>query len=92
MSEQQQTELWKESSGYFSTMKMEAAGYYGTLVTIYQTTRRHSRRSLVSNEMSRLAPVEHHSIVLVEYLVATVHGKLRSGRAGPFVKVEGCCD
>jgi hypothetical protein len=28
----------------------------------------------------------------LEYLVATVHGKLRSGRAGPFVKVEGCCD
>jgi hypothetical protein len=30
--------------------------------------------------------------VHLEYLVATVHGKLRSGRAGPFVKVEGCCD
>jgi hypothetical protein len=28
----------------------------------------------------------------LEYLVATVQGKLRSGRAGPFVKVEGCCD
>jgi hypothetical protein len=33
----------------------------------------------------------HHSIQL-EYLVATVHGKLRSGRAGPFVKVERCYD
>jgi hypothetical protein len=32
------------------------------------------------------------SIVQLEYLVATVQRKLRSGRAGPFVKVEGCCD
>jgi hypothetical protein len=32
-----------------------------------------------------------HSVQL-EYLVATVQGQLRSGRAGPFVKVEGCCD
>jgi hypothetical protein len=31
-------------------------------------------------------------LVQLEYLVATVHGKLRSGRAGPFVKVEVCCD
>jgi hypothetical protein len=31
-------------------------------------------------------------VVQLEYLVATVQGKLRSGRAGPFVKVEGCCD
>jgi hypothetical protein len=30
--------------------------------------------------------------VQLEYLVATVKGKLRSARAGPFVKVEGCCD
>jgi hypothetical protein len=30
--------------------------------------------------------------VQLEYLVATVQGQLRSGRAGPFVKVEGCCD
>jgi hypothetical protein len=30
--------------------------------------------------------------VHLEYLVATVQGKLRSGRAGPFVKVEGCCE
>jgi hypothetical protein len=33
-----------------------------------------------------------NSSLQLEYLVATVHGKLRSGRAGPFVKVEGCCD
>jgi hypothetical protein len=31
-------------------------------------------------------------LVQLENLVATIHGKLRSGRAGPFVKVEGCCD
>jgi hypothetical protein len=36
-----------------------------------------------------LAPI---SVVQLEYLVATVQGQLRSGRAGPFVKVEGCCD
>jgi hypothetical protein len=30
--------------------------------------------------------------VQLEYLVATVQGQLGSGRAGPFVKVEGCCD
>jgi hypothetical protein len=30
--------------------------------------------------------------VQLEYLVATVQVKLRSGRAGPFVKVEGRCD
>jgi hypothetical protein len=32
------------------------------------------------------------SFIQIEYLVATVQGQLRSGRAGPFVKVEGCCD
>jgi hypothetical protein len=33
-----------------------------------------------------------HETVQLEYLVATVHGKLHSGREGLFVKVEGCCD
>jgi hypothetical protein len=33
-----------------------------------------------------------YPMVQLEYLVATVQGKLRSGRACPFVKVEGCCD
>jgi hypothetical protein len=36
--------------------------------------------------------VSNYTELQLEYLVATVHGKLRSGRAGPFVKVEGCCD
>jgi hypothetical protein len=31
-------------------------------------------------------------LLVLEYLVATVHGKLRSGRADPFVKVEGSFD
>jgi hypothetical protein len=37
-------------------------------------------------------PATGHLDIQLEYLVATVQGKLRSGRAGPFVKVEWCCD
>jgi hypothetical protein len=32
------------------------------------------------------------SIVQLGYLEVTVQEKLRSGWAGPFMKVEGCCD
>jgi hypothetical protein len=52
--------------------------------------KRNAYRILVENP-ERKRPLGRPDVQL-EYLVATLHGKLRSGRAGPFVKVEGCCD
>jgi hypothetical protein len=40
------------------------------------------------NELLTLAAFH----VQLGYLEVTVQFKLRSGWAGPFVKVEGCCD
>jgi hypothetical protein len=49
------------------------------------------RNIFVSSAASRLGETAFPLPVLLKYLDVTVQEKLRSGWAGPFVKVEECC-
>jgi hypothetical protein len=50
------------------------------------------RQTCKATKMKLVTTSSSADEVQLEYLVATVQGQLRSGLAGPFVKVEGCCD